>query len=443
MSGSNGFQYNEFGGFSTVTVSQGSNITSTYNTGTGLTKFQSTSTANSQVVTADKHRVYVTYDQISTFEIMVGATASGDAYFFLDFSVGPNWTGPIRTDYTPLLDLSGEQEGIDNFDTHCGGPKRVTDGPGFTSITQTSGSVNEIIIRFNTASIINGNAEVLFPKGSNNPVADSIRLGFSGSSNQTFTLNGILFKAAKSTTTANSYIRLSTNSGAAMTNTQAEMLLDSLFYANVSATPTYGSRTFFVSVREGSLTSPEARFVLNELCLLPVKWDDFDISQGNGDLIIAEWQIVEDNRAKGYQVEWSLDGKTWHKAGETVAIGEGGAKTNYQLYIHQPLNRATLFRVQREDIDGRFTYSPITKLGGRVEVKEMMIWPNPTQGPLKIQCYTKGALMLVSQTGAVVLRRNVQKGLNDLNIANVRPGMYFLQFKFDDGSTRVSRLIRN
>ena len=65
-------QYNEFGGFSSVTLSAtpATRVSYSYNTASGLTKFRSNINANSTIATAPEHRVMVQYDEVSTFEIM-------------------------------------------------------------------------------------------------------------------------------------------------------------------------------------------------------------------------------------------------------------------------------------------------------------------------------------------------------------------------------------
>lgn len=90
--GSNSNQYAEFGGFSSTQYATGGNIGTSYNTNTGLTKFRSKSTTNFSNVNDDATRIRVYYTTISKFSILLGADGSGAAYYFLDFSVGPNWT---------------------------------------------------------------------------------------------------------------------------------------------------------------------------------------------------------------------------------------------------------------------------------------------------------------------------------------------------------------
>ncbi|MEY3060646.1 MAG: hypothetical protein RL000_1998, partial [Bacteroidota bacterium] len=170
--GANSNQYNEFGGFSSVTLSASpvTRISYSYNTASGLTKFRSTVTYNSTVVTADQHRVTVKYDEVSTFEIMVGADGSNAAYFMLDFGTGPNWGGTTNLYGTPTLDLNPGQPGFSQTSSSCGAVVRpITNGSTSLSLTGSSNTVSEVIISYDPTTILNGAFEKIFPNGSSNP----------------------------------------------------------------------------------------------------------------------------------------------------------------------------------------------------------------------------------------------------------------------------------
>ena len=92
-------QYQEFGGFSSYTLGNGSRLSAT--TSGDLTHFQAlTSTNNSAApgtVTGDQYRVQANYNSIQEFQFKVGvANGTGTAYFALDFSPGSAFAVPIN-----------------------------------------------------------------------------------------------------------------------------------------------------------------------------------------------------------------------------------------------------------------------------------------------------------------------------------------------------------
>ncbi|MFY0644438.1 MAG: T9SS type A sorting domain-containing protein [Bacteroidia bacterium] len=107
--GSNSNQYNDFSGFSTSSRSATTNVSAT--TTAGVTRFESTVTSNSSVVTHPDHKVEVTYDSLTNWEITVGAGASGLAYFYLDFAAG---TTGGQTDYEIMGYVFDDADGLED-----------------------------------------------------------------------------------------------------------------------------------------------------------------------------------------------------------------------------------------------------------------------------------------------------------------------------------------
>src|SRR5690606_29135686 len=75
--GTNTNQYNEFSGFDTSELGSPTNIVPTYNATLGVTKFRSNTNANTSAVVADPTRVRLTYNNMSSFQLVVGADAGG------------------------------------------------------------------------------------------------------------------------------------------------------------------------------------------------------------------------------------------------------------------------------------------------------------------------------------------------------------------------------
>lgn len=188
-SGSN--QFNEFGGFSQtqLIVGTGSNIAVTYNSSTGLTRFSSSTNANTSDVTADANRIRVGYANVSSFSILVGAGGSGAAYFFLDLGIGPAWTGTPTTRTAPALDLNTTTTGLNHSATVCSGLAAFTSGASNITTASTV-NVNEIDITFPGTEITDGNDEVIIPNAAS-PTLNNILLGFTTSGSQSFSIGSV------------------------------------------------------------------------------------------------------------------------------------------------------------------------------------------------------------------------------------------------------------
>lgn len=443
--GSNSNQYNEFGGFSSVTLSAApaSKVSYSFNTSSGLTKFRSNVTTNSTVATADPHRVVVQYDEVSTFEIMVGADGSNAAYFMLDFGVGPNWGGTTNIYGTPTLDLNPSQPGFSQTSSSCGAVVRpITNGSTSLSLTGSSNTVSEIIISFDPTTILDGAFENIFPNGSSNPAADSIKMNFTSPSTSTFTLNGVVFTVNRAVITGTNYIRFSRN-GTVMTTAQAEMLLDALMYANTATPPNLNHRELFIAVRETSFTTPLASFIINEICILPMEWVDFQVkSASTSNQLQLNWKIVENRAHKGYVVEYSHDGTSWEDVGFVNGNGQVDGEATYSYTMGKVFSGTVYFRVKQLELNGSSNYSSVRKVNLNNSI-DLKVWPNPATSMLQINIGNQnGRASIMDASGRVVKSVNLSSGINRIQVNELNRGIYMLSLTTVSGEISTTRFLK-
>jgi hypothetical protein len=443
--GANSNQYNEFGGFSSVTLSASpvTRISYSYNTASGLTKFRSTVTYNSTVVTADQHRVTVKYDEVSTFEIMVGADGSNAAYFMLDFGTGPNWGGTTNLYGTPTLDLNPGQPGFSQTSSSCGAVVRpITNGSTSLSLTGSSNTVSEVIISYDPTTILNGAFEKIFPNGSSNPAADSIRLNFTTSSTSTFTLNGVVFTVNRAVITGTNYIRFS-RSGTSMTTAQAEMLLDALMYANTATPPNLNYRELFISVRETSFTTPLSSFIINEICILPMEWIDFQVkSTSTSNQLQFNWKVLENRTHRGYFIEYSHDGNNWEGFGFVNGTGKTDGESAYTYTMGKVFSGTVYFRVKQLELNGSANYSAVKKVNLNTTI-DLKVWPNPATDLIQINTGNKtGKVSIMDASGRVIKSTLLSAGINRISVNDLNRGLYIVTFNSNQGDMLQTKFLK-
>lgn len=444
--GANSNQYNEFGGFSSVTLSASpaTSVSYSYNTASGLTKFRSTVTYNSTVATADQHRVMVQYDEVSTFEIMVGADGSNAAYFMLDFGTGPNWGGTTNLYGTPTLDLNPGQPGFSQTSSSCGAVVRpITNGSTSLSLTGSSNTVSEVIISYDPTTILNGSFENIFPNGSSNPSADSIKLNFTTSSTSTFTLNGVVFTVNRAVITGTNYIRFSRN-GTSMTTAQAEMLLDALMYANTATSPSLSYRELFIAVRETSFTTPLSSFIINEICILPMEWIDFQVkSTSTSNQLQLNWKVLENRPHKGYFVEYSHDGNTWEDFGFVNGTGKTDGESAYTYTMGKVFSGTVYFRVKQLELNGSANYSAVKKVNLHTTI-DLKVWPNPATDLIQINTGNKtGKVSIIDASGRVIKSTLLSAGINRISVNDLNRGLYLITFNSNQGDLLQSKFLKH
>ena len=258
----NSFQYNEIGGFDTSEVGSFSTIGTSYNAATGLTKFLSNTTANYTNVLSDTTRARVSFRNLSTFTIKVGAGSTGSCFFFLDFGAGPAFSTALPT-AAPSIDLNSLVLGVNNATNGCSSSFAFT-GSSQNNIN-SPGPLNAFDLSFSTSAITNGASEQLLINGATS--GGTIALNFAdGASITNVALGGVTYAVTAAVASGVSTLSFANSAGGTFTLAQAEALLDALQYTNTAATPTSGERSFTAGVRNTSFKSPNAVFTAALTC---------------------------------------------------------------------------------------------------------------------------------------------------------------------------------
>ncbi|QRR00066.1 Ig domain-containing protein [Dyadobacter sandarakinus] len=260
------YQYNEFSGFSTSELGVSPTVQAVYNNETGLTRFVSTTNANSLTVTAAATRVRVSYANMSNFSIVVGSRGVGIALFFLDFSVGSTFTSVTTS--SPSVDLNTSIVGITNEGAGCAGSLPLT-RPSQTNIN-AQGSLTGMEVSYPASDIRDGAAELLTAAGATG--SNVLSLGFTTGSSGTLTIGGVTFNYTKSVSgvqgaATNKIAFTRSTGGTTFTSAEAETLLDALQYSNTAANPTIGDRHLSVLVYNAVFKSPSAMFSATVNCV--------------------------------------------------------------------------------------------------------------------------------------------------------------------------------
>jgi gliding motility-associated-like protein len=154
-------QFNEFGDLKSYQLGSGTNITASYNSTSGLTKFRSNISTNSTSILADAQRVRVYFDTLSSIDFIVGAEAAGLAYFFLDFSVGPTFSTAcnlaLSTDNATNPSCAGTSTGSISLTT-SGGTTPYTYSWSGPSNTKTTEDVTAIPAGSHTITVTDKNS---------------------------------------------------------------------------------------------------------------------------------------------------------------------------------------------------------------------------------------------------------------------------------------------
>lgn len=424
----NSNQYTEFGGFSSYTLGNPTAVVPSYNAVSGLTSFRSNTSSNNSVVTDSRYRATVDYSSVSEIDILVGTGASGVSYFFFDFSAGVAWspTTTTTTVYTPNLDLNTETAGLDNSVSDCYAVQSMTYGG--TNLTGvSSGFINEIIIEFNSSDIKDGSSEVMWFEGATGITQSTpLLLNFSDAGTQSFSFGGNNYSLARSVSAGVGVLKITRTSTGGWETAEAESMLDAVRYANTADPKNSGTRTFKVVVREGTLLTPQAQFIVQIPCtLLRFKWIDFNIKKIEGDKIRLQWVVMGSADSKGFHVEVSLDGVNWLKQGHVSATGNADEENRYDYELMVNPKLQAYIRVRHTAFNDKYSFSSI-KLFSPSSTLPVQVWPNPFNQQLNISTTQSffGRLMIVDSQGKTVWKEIFSEKTKSIQASHWTPGRY-------------------
>ena len=170
---------------------------------------------------------------------------------------------------------------------------------------------------------------------------------------------------------------------------------------------------------------------------LPVVLTAFG-AQRNGAAVRCAWTTASEAGSQGFDVERSLDGRTFAPLGTIAAAGTAATAHAYTfLDAHGPATTA-YYRLHQLDLDGTASYSPVVAveaLAGGTSAAGVAV-PNPTAGPLTIWAranVTQAEVLNV--LGASVLKQQLAAPTPQvaLDLSGLPAGVYLVRLATANG----------
>ncbi len=168
--------------------------------------------------------------------------------------------------------------------------------------------------------------------------------------------------------------------------------------------------------------------------VLPVKLIDFSGANQNGTNHL-KWNTTEEKDMDRYEIERSIDGNQFRKAGQVKALGNMSSAYAFQDVSASKMN---FYRLKMISKDGSFSYSKTIMMQSDSKDTEMyMVYPNPFGNNLQARITSAIAenviFRILNNDGKVVKIQHAQlmKGDNTLFINNTEmlaKGNYFLEY---------------
>ena len=113
---------------------------------------------------------------------------------------------------------------------------------------------------------------------------------------------------------------------------------------------------------------------------LPVEWLAVSAEVIKNREVKVNWSTATESQNERFVVERSTDGNRFIPIGSLDAVGNSNERQDYTYTDEAPLEGFNYYRIQQQDVDGRYTYSSmvsalVTRTAG--DEKLVVLYPNP------------------------------------------------------------------
>jgi hypothetical protein len=184
---------------------------------------------------------------------------------------------------------------------------------------------------------------------------------------------------------------------------------------------------------------------------LPITLASFEAVKENG-MSGLHWTTETETDNIGFDIERSVDGKTYHTIGSVASKatnGNSSQKLSYRFQDKSPVNGMNLYRLAQKDKQDRTVYSAVRSLNFDKSA-DFSCYPNPVQTQLSLKYNSEQdeqvSVRITDVVGKAVLTRkiNMHKGFNEatIDMSGFSQGMYNITLVSNSGMVYSSRVTK-
>ncbi|OAQ39809.1 hypothetical protein A5893_09540 [Pedobacter psychrophilus] len=180
--------------------------------------------------------------------------------------------------------------------------------------------------------------------------------------------------------------------------------------------------------------------------VLPIKLTSFKgEAQGRNNKLT--WATSSEVNFKEFVVERSADGKAFTAVGSPVLTKGVTTGSNYSFIDFNGAAGTLYYRLKSVDNDGTFDYSEVIAIkSSLLQTESVVIYPNPTTGPLTVQHAAgleKASISVIDLGGKELKIQSIEKNSTStsLDLNELKAGVYFIQVL--NGEKSIIKLIKN
>ncbi len=167
-----------------------------------------------------------------------------------------------------------------------------------------------------------------------------------------------------------------------------------------------------------------------------VMGNEFNFTSNKGNMSTnLEWDIAEDVTMDYYEVQKSTDGENFETI-ETVSARQSEQGSEYSSLDVNPEIGNNFYRIKMVDLDGSFIYSDIREESFDININEVIVYPNPTDGILFLSMRDfigqSATVEIYNAAGVLMDSKIVDEVVDsptDFDVSTYKSGNYILTVK--------------
>lgn len=175
---------------------------------------------------------------------------------------------------------------------------------------------------------------------------------------------------------------------------------------------------------------------------LPVSFVSFTAEKKLSDALL-KWSTTNEVNNAFFEIEYSIDGRNFSKAGTVAAANNGSVANSYSFMVKDLTAGKYYFRIKQVDKDGQFDYSKTITLeiDNKVAVS---LYPNPVKDQLNI--YTAkniyNTAYIINSTGKILKTITLTASTTQVDVSSLSTGIYFVRLTNEKSSGETLSFIK-
>ncbi len=177
---------------------------------------------------------------------------------------------------------------------------------------------------------------------------------------------------------------------------------------------------------------------------LPILISSFEVRKNNEKQNQLLWTTESEKNASLFEIEKSVDGKSWAIIGTVNTVGTTARRENYSFVDKNPTAK-NYYRLKMIDRDGSSEYSKVVSVSNKISTI-LNLYPNPVQERLNFNIegenINEATIQVINSCGQIILISKNTSGRNatpiSLDINELQAGVYFIRIT-DENSNIVAQ----